>query len=93
MRNELQIFKNTEFGEMRTVEENGKVLFCGSDIAKALGYSNSSDAISRHCKGIVKRDTHTSGGVQSLSYITEEKKIIYKRIDKCRQTQKYVIHY
>ncbi len=55
MRNELQIFKNTEFGEMRTVEENGKVLFCGSDIAKALGYARPNDAISAHCRYTVKR--------------------------------------
>lgn len=37
--NELMIFNNPEFGEVRTIEENGKVLFCGSDIAKALGIS------------------------------------------------------
>lgn len=55
MRNELQIFKNNEFGEMRTIEENGKVLFCGSDIAKALGYARPNDAISAHCRYTVKR--------------------------------------
>lgn len=55
---DLQIFKNDQFGEIRTVEENGAVLFCGSDIAGALGYSNTRDAINRHCKpeGVVKRD-------------------------------------
>lgn len=35
--NELQIFNNPDFGEVRTLETNGKVLFCGSDVAKALG--------------------------------------------------------
>lgn len=56
--NDLKIFKNDQFGEIRTVEENGTVLFCGSDIAGALGYSNTRDAINRHCKpeGVVKRD-------------------------------------
>ena len=35
--NDLQIFKSDQFGEIRTVEdESGKVLFCGSDVAKAL---------------------------------------------------------
>lgn len=55
---DLKIFKNDQFGEIRTVEENGTVLFCGSDIAGALGYSNTRDAINRHCKpeGVVKRD-------------------------------------
>lgn len=53
--NELQIFNNSEFGEVRTIEENGKILFCGSDIAKALGYAEPRKAISRHCKGGMKR--------------------------------------
>lgn len=54
----IQIFKKEDFGEIRTVEESGKVLFCGSDIARALGYSNLYDAINRHCKieGVVKRE-------------------------------------
>ena len=51
----LKIFKNPEFGEIRTIEEDGKVLFCGSDVAKALGYSRPQDAISRHCRYSVKR--------------------------------------
>ena len=49
--NDLQIFNNPDFGEIRTLTENGAVLFCGSDIAKALGYSNPSKALSDHCKG------------------------------------------
>ena len=53
---ELQIFENPAFGEVRTIEEDGKVLFCGKDIAAALGYSNTQDALSRHCKGVVKHD-------------------------------------
>jgi prophage antirepressor-like protein len=48
--NELQIFENNEFGQVRTVEENGKVLFCGSDVAKALGYADTPKAIKTHCK-------------------------------------------
>lgn len=54
--NDLQIFSNPDFGEVRTLEEGGKVLFCASDVAKALGYSNPRDAISRHCRGVVKHD-------------------------------------
>lgn len=49
--NEIQIFRNDQFGEIRTLEENGAVLFCGSDVAKALGYTNPSKALSDHCKG------------------------------------------
>ena len=69
--NELMIFNNPEFGEVRTLEEDGKVLFCGSDVAKALGYSRPKDAISAHAKGAVKRRTLTSGGDQEMSFIPE----------------------
>ncbi len=50
MKNELEIFKNEEFGEIRTLEIDGKPYFVASDIAKALGYSNISDAVARHCR-------------------------------------------
>lgn len=69
--NELQIFNNVEFGDVRMTEIDGKPYFVATDIAMALGYATPRDAIARHCKGVVKRDTPTSGGVQSLSYIGE----------------------
>lgn len=69
--NKMQVFNNPEFGEVRTIEENGAVLFCGSDVAKALGYTNPSKAINDHCKGITKRYTLTAGGEQEMSFITE----------------------
>ena len=69
--NELQIFNSEEFGDIRTIEINGKPYFVGTDVAKALGYNNPRDAVSRHCKGVVKHDTPTSSGVQLMSYINE----------------------
>lgn len=54
--NELMIFNNPEFGTVRTLEENGVVLFSATDVARALGYSNPYDAIARHCKGVAKRE-------------------------------------
>ena len=57
MTNTLQIFENRNFGSIRTVlDESGKALFCGKDIAEALGYSNTKDALIRHCRGVVKHD-------------------------------------
>lgn len=53
--NELKIFENRKFGEVRTIEEDGKVLFCASDVAKALGYIRPNDAIASHCRSTVKR--------------------------------------
>lgn len=49
--NDIQIFNNPEFGSVRTLDANGKILFCGADIAKALGYANPSKALNDHCKG------------------------------------------
>ena len=69
--NELQIFSNPEFGEIRTIEIEGKPYFVASDVAAALGYANPRKAVSDHCKGVTKRDTPTSSGVQSMSYIGE----------------------
>jgi len=34
--NDVKVFENEQFGTVRTLEENGKVLFCGKDIAVAL---------------------------------------------------------
>ena len=36
--NQIEIFNSPEFGSIRTLEQNGKVLFCGTDVATALGY-------------------------------------------------------
>ena len=69
--NELQVFNNSDFGCVRTLEADGKILFAASDIAKALGYTNPSKAVNDHCKGITKCYTPTVGGVQALNFIPE----------------------
>ena len=70
--NEMQIFTNELFGSIRTLEENdGKVLFCGSDVAKALGYAKPQNAIATHCKGALKRGIPTNSGIQQMLFITE----------------------
>ena len=69
--NELMILNNPEFGTIRTIDENGSVLFCGNDVAKALGYKSPKDAIAAHAKGAVKRRTLTDGGEQEMLFITE----------------------
>ncbi|MCC8156232.1 MAG: phage antirepressor KilAC domain-containing protein [Oscillospiraceae bacterium] len=53
--NELKVFENCEFGSIRMIEESGKVLFCGTDVAKALGYDQPHKAIDRHCRYGMKR--------------------------------------
>lgn len=46
--NELQIFNNAEFGQVRTVTINNEPWFVGKDVAEALGYSNTRDALRVH---------------------------------------------
>lgn len=46
--NNLQIFRNEEFGQVRTATVNGEVMFVGKDVADILGYQNGSRDINRH---------------------------------------------
>jgi anti-repressor protein len=69
--NEIQVFNNTEFGEIRTAEIEGKPYFMATDIAKALGYSRPNDAISAHCRATVKHSTPISGKMQEVNFIPE----------------------
>jgi len=71
METKLLLFNSEEFGNIRTICEGDRILFCAKDVAEALGYSNPRKAVGDHCKGVTKRDTLTEGGVQSLSYIPE----------------------
>lgn len=71
MANEIQIFNNPEFGKVRTFTDNEIVLFCGRDIAEALGYAVPHKAIWDHCKGVLKRNIPTAGGTQEMSFISE----------------------
>ncbi|MBY6789249.1 phage antirepressor KilAC domain-containing protein [Clostridium botulinum] len=68
---ELQIFKNEQFGQVRMVEIKGRPYAVGIDIAKALDYSNPSKAIINHCKGITKLGIPSEGGVQETNIIPE----------------------
>lgn len=70
--NELQIFNHPDFGEVRTIEDGGAILFCGNDVAKALGYASPKDAVSAHCRGAVKRRlTDSIGREQETNFIPE----------------------
>lgn len=70
---QLKIFENEEFGQIRTVMRDGEVWFVGKDVANGLGYSNARKALGDHVdkedKGVTKRDT--LGGVQELTIVNE----------------------
>jgi len=71
--NELMIFNNPEFGEIRTVEVNGEPWFVGKDVATALGYKNPQEAVRNHVddeeKGV--SEILTPGGKQTVPVINE----------------------
>lgn len=67
----LQIFSNSEFGEIRTITKDNKTYFAGSDVAKALGYAIPHKAVQTHCKGVLKWNIPTSSGNQDVLFITE----------------------
>lgn len=72
IRNSAQTYEHKEFGNVRVVESDGAVEFCGKDVAIALGYTNANDALKRHCKGVVKRyPLRTPGGTQDARFISE----------------------
>lgn len=72
---ELQVFENSEFGRVRTLlDADGKILFCGSDVAKALGYSQTAKAVREHCKEdgcLIQTVTDGLGRTQRARFITE----------------------
>ena len=71
--NELQIFNNEQFGEIRAVELNGEPWFVGKDVAQALGYEKPTDAVRKHVdaedRGISKMETPS--GKQDMTIINE----------------------
>lgn len=70
---ELQIFKNAEFGSIRSITVNGEPFFVGKDVAEILGYANPQKAVRDHVddddKGVNEMDT--PGGVQPVMFINE----------------------
>lgn len=70
--NELQIFNSPEFGDIRTVEIDGKPYFVGTDVAKALGYAKPNNAVSTHCRYTLKRGIATKQGNMSEMVLIPE---------------------
>ena len=71
---ELQIFKNEEFGSIRTLELNDEPWFVGKDIAEILGYAKARNAISSHVDEEDKKDAPIQGGLggtQNMTVINE----------------------
>jgi anti-repressor protein len=84
MENNIQIFNNPNFGEIRVDEVNNEPVFCLADVCKALDIKNVSDCKSRlNQKGVVITDTLTNGGVQQMTFVNESN--LYKCIFQSRR--------
>lgn len=64
--NNMQIFNNTEFGDIRTIMEGDTILFCGNDVAKALGYAVPKNAVTSHCPHALKRCLGVQTGTKAM---------------------------
>jgi prophage antirepressor-like protein len=81
---ELQIFSNSEFGEIRTITKDNEPMFCLADVCKALEISNVGNVKQRLSeKGIHTADTLTKGGMQKMTFISEAN--LYKTIFQSRK--------
>lgn len=71
--NEITVFNNENFGDVRTVRIDDEPWFVGRDVAKILGYANPNDALAKHVdeedRGIAKCDT--LGGIQEMMIVNE----------------------
>ena len=89
----MEIFRNSEFGSIRVIEEDGKYLFCGSDVAKALGYSNPRKAVRDHARGGTKRSIPTTSGDQTMTFLPEGdvyRLIVHSRLPGAERFEKWV---
>ena len=93
--NDLKIFKNAEFGQIRTVEINGEPWFVAKDITQSLGFGNPRQAISSHVddddKGVSIMDT--LGGRQEMTIINESglySLILGSRLDSAKKFKRWI---
>ena len=90
-----QIFKSTEFGQIRTCTMNGEIYFVGKDVALALGYKNTKDALKRH---VDEEDRKGSGiatplGMQQAIVINESglySLILSSKLDSARRFKRWI---
>lgn len=69
----FEVFKNEEFGSIRTMTIDGEPWFVGKDVAASLGYERTADAIRQHVESEDKGvgEIQTPGGIQNMTIINE----------------------
>ena len=91
--NQIEIFSNPEFGSIRMIEQDGKILFCGTDIAAALGYTNPRKAVRDHTRGGTKCSTPTVSGNQIMTFIPEGdvyRLIVHSKLPSAERFERWV---
>ena len=95
--NQMEIFKNPEFGAIRAVESDGEPWLVGKDVALALGYKNPQEAIRNHVdaedKGV--SEILTPGGKQKILIINESglySLILSSKLDSAKRFKRWVTH-
>lgn len=93
--NELKVFENVEFGNVRVIEKNGVLWFVGKDVADALGYQNTRDAISTHVDSDDKAEVAIHDGSQNrnMTVINESglySMIVSSRLPAAKQFKRWV---
>ena len=90
-----QVFEHEEFGNIRGFLSDDEPFFVGKDVATALGYSNSRDAIKKHVdnedKGVAKCDTPS--GIQTMTIINESglySLILSSKLESARRFKRWV---
>ncbi len=93
--NELQIFSNSEFGQVRVVEQNGEPWFVGKDVAEILGYTNPSKALADHVddEDKLNNDSLSSLGQRGGWLINESgvySLVLSSKLPKAKQFKRWV---
>lgn len=93
--NELQIFNNPDFGEIRAMEIDGEPWFVGKDAAEALGYEKARNAIANYVDedDALKQGVLTNGGMQEMTIINESglySLIFSSRLPKAKEFKRWV---
>lgn len=97
--NQMEIFKNPEFGSIRAVEIDGEPWLVGKDVALALGYKNAKDALSAHVdaedKRIVQRSENATFDIpnRGITIINESglySLVLSSKLPKAKQFRRWV---
>ena len=95
--NGMMIFRNVEFGAIRTMSnEQGEPMFCAKDVAEALGYKNTRDSLKRHVDDddVVKHDAiDRLGRTQQAIFVNESglyALILSSKLDSAKRFKRWV---